>query len=72
MNDAARLRLMTTRDLAVWGLQDVAYVKPVIAEDGSRAYAIHAADGSEIGIAQDYETAFAAIRQHDMEPVSAH
>lgn len=64
-------RIMSDNDLANLGLQFVAYVKPV-ATRGSTAYAIYAADGTEIGIMENRATAFAAIRSHDLEPVCVH
>jgi hypothetical protein len=65
------LRDISTRDFASLGLHDVAYVKPVEAE-GKTAYSIYAADGTEMGMVHDREVAFAAVRQHDLEPVSVH
>ena len=64
-------RIMTDRDLAGLGLQCVAYVKRIRIE-GENAYSIHAADGTEIAIMCNREVAFATIREHDMEAVSAH
>ncbi len=61
-------RVMSDHDLAVLGLQYVAYVKPVTI-DGNAAYSIHAADGTEIAVLGNRDVALAAIRQHDMEPV---
>ena len=72
MRNMQELRAITAFDLAVLGLERVAYVKPVTTEDGVTVYAIHAADGSEMGVIDDFETAFAAVRQHDMEPASVH
>ncbi|KAF0109484.1 MAG: hypothetical protein FD149_2826 [Rhodospirillaceae bacterium] len=62
---------MTLQELASWGLQDVAFVKRVMVND-EEAWAIHAANGAEMGMAPRRELAFAAIRQHDMEPFSVH
>lgn len=62
----------TVQDLAVWGVNDVAYVKAVHKEDGSWLYAIHAADGTQMASMNDRETAFAAVRQNELEPVSVH
>ena len=72
MIDAQEIRAMTQWDLAALGLEQVAYIKPVADENGTVRYAIHAADGSEMGVSDDHELAFAAVRQHDMEPVSVH
>ncbi len=65
------LQFMSDQDMAILGLQDVAYVKPVVV-DGQDAYSIHAADGTTIAIMADREVAVATIRQHDLEPVSVH
>ena len=65
------IRDISTRDFAVLGVEDVAFVKPVEA-DGKTAYSIHAADGTEMGLVSEREVAFAAVRQHDLEPLSVH
>jgi len=62
---------VTQQDLAGWGVNDVAYVKTV-EKDGYRVAAIHAADGTRMALVNDRDTAFAAIRQNDLEPVSVH
>ena len=72
MINAQDVRAMTQMDLATFGLAQIAYVKPVAAEDGSIRYVIHAADGSELGVADNHDVAFAAVRQHDLEPFSVH
>lgn len=71
MNLIANTRIMSDRDLADLGLQSVAYVKCVRVGDGA-AYSIHAADGTEIAVLGNRDVAFATIREHDMEAVSAH
>jgi len=72
MTEIEKLRHMTVWDLAALGVADVAYVKAVSTDNGTMVYAIHAADGSELGVMADFETAFAAVRQHGMEPASVH
>jgi len=57
--------------LALLGVDHVAYVKAVNV-DGQPAYAVHAADGEPMAVIPERETAFAAVRQHDMEPLSVH
>ena len=61
-------RLMSDQDLAILGLQNVAYVKSVTIQGGS-AFSVHAADGTEIAILGDRDVAFSTIRDHDMEAV---
>lgn len=71
MKSTFALGRMSERDFAMWGVQDVAYIREVTVQ-GQPAWAICAADGSGIGVAADREVAFAAARQNDLEPLSVH
>lgn len=68
---AGRLRPMSNVDFANWGLPQVAFVKRITV-DNMVGWSIHAADGTQVGLAPSRDLAFAAIRQHDLEPVSVH
>lgn len=65
------LRELSDTDWARFGLQQIAYIRPVLVK-GVKAMAIHAADGTPIGAAPDAQLAIAAIREHEMEAVSVH
>lgn len=71
MNGTQKLKQLSVQDFAQLGLPNLAYVRRVVVNDEIR-FAIHAADGSTMGVAPDIEVAFAAVRQHDMEPLSVH
>jgi hypothetical protein len=71
MNEFERIRQMSSRELALFGMQDLAYVKAVLI-DGTTAFAVHAADGTQITVLPDREIALATVRQHDLEPLSVH
>lgn len=71
MDRIERIKQMSARELAMFGVQDLAYIKRVVI-DGASGYAVHAADGTQIALLEDREVAFATVRQHDMEPVSVH
>jgi hypothetical protein len=71
MNEIERIRHMSAKELALLGVQDLAYIKAVVI-DGATGYAVHAADGTEIAVLADREIAFATVRQHDLEPLSVH
>ena len=71
MNSVQNLRTLSRRDFAIMGVQDIAYIKPVDADNGT-AYEVHAADGTPIAWYEVREVAFASVRQHDLEPVSVH
>lgn len=68
MSPALAARMMSVSDLAGWGLPIVAYVRRIAPGE----WAICSADGARIGSAPDRISAFAAIRQHDLEPQSVH
>jgi hypothetical protein len=71
MKEIARWRHLSAHELALLGMQDLAYVKPVRVNDVT-AYAVHAADGTQIAVLPDREIAFATVRHHDLEPLSVH
>ena len=71
MSEIERVRHMSARELALFGMQDIAYVKRVTVGDAA-GFAIHAADGTEIAVLADRDVAFATLRQHDLEPLSVH
>jgi hypothetical protein len=65
------IRHISTEQLAQLGLQQIAYVKPVVV-NGNAAFAIHAADGTPMAIAGDRDVAIAAIQQHEMVATQVH
>ena len=71
MHDFATIRQMSAHELGLLGMDDVAYVKR-IEVDGAEAFAIHAADGTQMAVIPNRAIAFAAVRQNGMEPVSVH
>ena len=71
MDRIERIRHMSVRELALFGMQDLAYIKRVVADE-TPGYAVHAADGTQIAVLPDREVAFATVRQHDLEPMSVH
>jgi hypothetical protein len=65
------IRHLSEVQLARLGLSQIAYVRPVMV-DGTAGFAIHAADGTPMAVAPDQETAIAAIKQHEMVPLTVH
>jgi hypothetical protein len=64
-------KTMPEREFAQLGVHGLAYVKPVVV-DGRRMWAMHSADGQELGMSADRDAAFVALRQHELEPLSVH
>jgi hypothetical protein len=71
MNQLEKLRHITPTEFALLGMQDIAYVKRVTVNDAV-GFAIHAADGTQLGLLADQAVARAAVRQQDLEPLSVH
>ena len=67
----ASLKNLSANELLIFGLNDVAYLKPANV-NGQEVFAIHAADGSQLAFVADREVGFAAMQQHELEPVSLH
>jgi hypothetical protein len=62
---------LSTEDLFRFGLNDLAFVKAIVVR-GEAFYVVHAADGTPLMIAPERALAFAAARQHDLQPSSVH
>ncbi len=62
---------MSALQLAQLGVSQIAYIKPVTVQ-GARAFAIHGADGTPMGVADGFGVALAAIIQHEMLPALVH
>jgi len=65
------IRHLTAEQLAGLGVSQIAYVKQVMM-NGTVAFAIHAADGTPMAVADNRDVAVAAIRQHEMLPTLVH
>jgi hypothetical protein len=65
------IRHISAEQLAQLGMQQIAYVKPVVV-NGTAAFSIHAADGTPMAIAGELDVAVAAIVQHEMVPAQVH
>jgi hypothetical protein len=66
-----RTHRLSREAFAALGLNQLAYVKPIVV-DGRKAFAIHAADGSELAVFDDRDAAFVAAQRNDFHTVSVH
>ena len=71
MSPVMKLRQISPQEFATLGMQAVAYIKRITVND-TIVFAIHAADGTQLAVLPDRDTAFATVRQNDIEPVSVH
>ena len=71
MTKTERIRHMSTKELALFGMQDIAYVKRAVGA-GELNYTVHAADGTQIAVFPNREVALVTARRHNLEPLSVH
>jgi len=69
--EIARLKTISAKEFAYWGLQDFAYIRS-IAVEGKPAFAIHAANGAPVAVLETLVVAQATVLQNDLEPLSVH
>ena len=71
MTQAERIRGLSAQDLLMLGIKEMAYVKDVEI-DGETAVALFAANGQQIAIMEDRQTAVAAAWQNGLAPMTVH
>ncbi len=65
------MKALSHQDWADFGVNDMAYLKPVTLE-GEHRYSIHAANGTPLAVMDTREVAAAAIMQNELEALSVH
>ena len=65
------IRHLTATQLAALGVSRIAYVRPITV-NGVVAFSIHAADGTPMALAADFDVAVAAVNQNEMVPALVH
>ena len=72
MIETSTYKPLTQAEWQAFMVNQVAYIKPVQDDNGRSAFGIFAADGTQLAVTTDRDTAFAAVRSHELEPVSVH
>lgn len=65
------LRNISMQDFLAFGIQQIAYIRPVHV-NGQDAWSLHAADGTALTVQQSPHLAAVVARQNDLEPVALH
>lgn len=66
------LKDLSSQDFRNFGLQQVAYMKPVVAADQVRRFAVCGADGTVLTVLPTANAAIAAIIHNDLEAITLH
>jgi hypothetical protein len=71
MIDIQKLREISQNDLALLGVDVLAYIRPItLAEE--TVFAVNTADGRQIAITDDFEAAIAAAQSYSYQTVYVH
>jgi hypothetical protein len=71
MNDVEYLRTISPEELALLGNDEIVYLKTVIV-DSKTACAINRANGQQVAIMKDFDTAIAVAIDNEFLPFSVH
>lgn len=71
INNADFFKGLSDQDFRNFGVQHVAYIRPVVVQN-KKAYSIHAADGTPLSVMDTYDTALVAVRHNDLEAATVH
>lgn len=65
------LRNLSHQDFLNFGLEQVAYIRPIKLNDKT-AFMIHAADGTPLSVLDSEDSATLMVRYNDLEPITLH
>jgi hypothetical protein len=71
MTNVERIRALSPQDLLMLGVKDMAYLKD-IEVDGETVVGLFAANGQQIAVVEDRQTAVAAAWQNGLAPMTLH
>lgn len=72
-NDASDLlKQLSPREFLGVGMDQIAYIRPVLLDGDMAGFSIHAADGTQLSIVSSYNDAVMAARTSDLYPVTVH
>lgn len=67
------LKGLSARDFLKIGMDEVAYVRPLtLSGEQKSAFAIYAADGTQLSVLDSMDMAMATLRHNDLLPVTLH
>ena len=66
------VKILSDHDFRAFGLNHIAYVKPMETADHQSVWSVHAADGTTLSVMPTMEDALAALRRNDLRAVYLH
>ncbi len=66
------LKSLSQKDFLQIGMHEIAYVRMLDLPDSGQAFAIYAADGTQLSVLGTMDMAMATLRHNDLVPVTLH
>lgn len=66
------LKTISEQDFLNFGVQELAYIRPVLDQSGRRKYVICTADGHSLVSMDTHDSAMATILHNNLEAISLH
>jgi hypothetical protein len=71
-NSGVDIRNLSDEQFRSLGLPSLVYIRRGVLDEGQEVFAIHAANGEIMGIADDTESVASALEEHSMVPMTIH
>lgn len=71
-NSINPLRSLSREGLLMLGMNQVAYIRPAVANGDRQVWSLHAADGTLLSIQEQADQAIMLARTNDLAPVTVH
>ena len=66
------LKTLSRQDLLTLGLNQIAYIRPAVAQGDRRVWSLHAADGTLLSVQDHADQAIMVAHTNDLAPVTVH
>jgi hypothetical protein len=66
------LKLLSPHGLLMLGINQIAYIRPAVANGDKRVWSLHAADGTLLSVQEHADQAIMIARTNDLAPVTVH
>ncbi len=66
------LKSLTPQGLLMLGMNQIAYIRPAVANGDRRVWSLHAADGTLLSVQDHADQAIMLARTNDLAPVTVH
>ena len=66
------LKMLSPHGLLMLGINQIAYIRPAVANGDKQVWSLHAADGTLLSVQDHADQAILLARNNDLAPVTVH